>query len=164
MTFEFIINVGHSDLNFMVKCFCLISWRPFDRWTSYFNIMRHMTIDLQNKCRSQWPIFNGRVSLPYLLKTFWMMKYIVWDNSQCDMTFDLKINVGHSDLYFMVQWFCPISWRLWMMNIILWDSQCDKTFVLKINVTYISWSSDFALYLDCLMDEHRTLRLWVHVT
>ena len=25
--------------------------------------------------------------------------------SQCNMTFDLKINLGHSDLYFMVQWF-----------------------------------------------------------
>ena len=32
-------------------------------------------------------------------------------------TFDLKINVVHCDLYFMVQWFCLISWRLfyvWM--------------------------------------------------
>ena len=27
-------------------------------------------------------------------------------------TFDLKINVGHCDLYSMVQWFCLISWRL----------------------------------------------------
>ena len=25
-------------------------------------------------------------------------------------TFDLKINVGHCDLYFMVQWFCLVSW------------------------------------------------------
>ena len=25
--------------------------------------------------------------------------------SQCNMTFDLQINLGHSDLYFMVQWF-----------------------------------------------------------
>ena len=34
---------------------------------------------------------------------------------------DLRINVGHCDLYFMVQWFCLISWRLWCMNILLRD-------------------------------------------
>ena len=32
--------------------------------------------------------------------------------SQCDITFNLKINVGHSGLYSTVQWFCLISWRL----------------------------------------------------
>ena len=32
--------------------------------------------------------------------------------NQYDPTHDLKINVGHSDLYFMVQWFYVISWRL----------------------------------------------------
>ena len=32
--------------------------------------------------------------------------------SQYDPMFDLKINAGHLDLYFMVQWFCLISWRL----------------------------------------------------
>ena len=32
--------------------------------------------------------------------------------SQYDPMFDLKINVGHCDLYFMVQWFCLIYWRL----------------------------------------------------
>ena len=31
---------------------------------------------------------------------------------QYDPTYDLKINVGLSDLYFMVQWFCLISPRL----------------------------------------------------
>ena len=28
---------------------------------------------------------------------------------------------GQHDLYFTVQWFCLISWRLWCMHIILWD-------------------------------------------
>ena len=40
---------------------------------------------------------------------------------QYDPAFDLKINVSHCDLYFMVHWFCLIPWRLWCMNIILWD-------------------------------------------
>ena len=28
-----------------------------------------------------------------------------WKTSQFNTTFDLKINLGHSDLYLMVQWF-----------------------------------------------------------
>ena len=77
--------------------------------------------------------------------------------SQYDLLLDIKITVGHCDLYFMIQWFCFISWRLFdvwteilpyilkticCMNIILWDyesyfwimSQYDLTFDLKINV------------------------------
>ena len=47
-----------------------------------------------------------------------------------------KINVGHCDLYFMVQWFCLIFWRLFD----IWTpyfgimSQYDPMFDLKINV------------------------------
>ena len=59
------------------------------------------------KWRSAWPIFHGPVILSYILKTIWCMYIILWD-----LTFDLKINVGHCDLYSMVQWFCLISWRL----------------------------------------------------
>ena len=49
-------------------------------------------------------------------------------------------------------------------------NQYDPTFDLKIivghyDLTYISCSSDFALYLeDCLMYEHHTPRLWVSMT
>ena len=39
---------------------------------------------------------------------------------QNDPTFDLKINVGHCDLYSMVQWFSLIS-SIWCMNNIIWD-------------------------------------------
>ena len=71
--------------------------------------------------------------------------------------------------YFKVQWFCLISWRLFDV----WTSyfgimsQYDTTCDLKINVTvtYISWSSDFASYLeDCLMYVHHTSGLWVSMT
>ena len=56
--------------------------------------------------------------------------------NQYDPTFDLKINVGHCDLYFMVKWFWVISWKLFDV----WTSdfgimgQYDLTFDLKINV------------------------------
>ena len=56
--------------------------------------------------------------------------------NQYDPRFDLKINVGHFDLYFMVQWFCLVFWKLfWCMNIIIRDYQSVWPDVdLKINV------------------------------
>ena len=56
--------------------------------------------------------------------------------NQYDPTFNLKINVGHFDLYFMVQWFCITSWILFDV----WTSVFgimglyDPRFDLKINV------------------------------
>ena len=113
-TFDLKINVGHCDLYFMVQCFCLISWRLFDVWTSYFGIESvWQNIWPQNKCRSLWTIFHGPVILPYILKTIWYMNTILWDyESVYDPMFDLKIFVGHCELYFMVHWFCLVSWKL----------------------------------------------------
>ena len=59
-----------------------------------------------------------------------------WIMSQCDSTFDFKINVGHSDLYFTVQWFCLISGRLfdgWTSCFCIM-SQHDPIFDLKIKI------------------------------
>ena len=159
------------------------------------------------KWRSAWPIFHGPVILPYTLKTVWCM-YNMFDvctsyfrkMNQYDPMFDLKINVGHCDLYFMVQWLCLIPWRLFhLWTSLFWIlNQYDPTHDLKINaghcdlyfmvqwfcviswrlfdvwtsslgimgqyglwvtVTYISWSTDFALYLkDYLMDECHIFR------
>ena len=51
--------------------------------------------------------------------------------NQYHPTFDLKINVGHCDLYFMVHLLKTIS----CMNIIIWDYyQYDLMHDLKINV------------------------------
>ena len=58
--------------------------------------------------------------------------------SQYDTTFDLKMNVGHCDLYFIVQWFYLISCRLFD----IWTpyfgimSQYDPVFDLKIFVAH----------------------------
>ena len=167
----------------------------------------------QNKCRSLWPIFYGPVILPYILKPIWYMNAILWDYesvwpdvrpkiivcccdlyfmvqwfcliswrlfavwtsyfrimSQYDPTIDLKINVGHCHLYFMVQWFCLISWRLFDIwtPYFCFMSQYDPILDIKqmyVTVTYISWSIDFALYLEnCSVAEHHTLGLWVSMT
>ena len=90
----------------------------------------------QNKCRSLWPIFHGPVILPYILKTVCCMNFIFQDYESVWPNIWPKLNVGHCDLYFMVQWFCLISWRLFD----IWTpyfrimSQYDTTFDLKINV------------------------------
>ena len=107
LTFVLKINVGHCVLYFMVQWFCLLSWRLFDVWTSYFRIWHD--IWPKNKCRSLWSIFHGPVILPYILKNICCMNIILQDY---ESVWPDIINVGHCDLYFMVQWFCLISWRL----------------------------------------------------
>ena len=104
-------------------------------------------------------LLTGTLSLNTNTKNFGSM-------NQYDLTFDLKINVGHCDVYFMVQWFGLISWRLFDVWTSLFGimGPYDPAFDLKINVglcdlyfmvimSYISntiwcmnfsWSSDFA--------------------
>ena len=99
----------------------------------WISMTRHLT---QNKCRLLWPIFHGPVVVPYTLQTISCMNIIIGIMNQYDPPHDFKINVGHQDLYFTVQWFCLIFWRLfgvctsyfWSMN------QYDPTFDLEINV------------------------------
>ena len=111
----------------------------------------------RNKCSSLWPIFHGwqivgRTSVSLVTLTCWS-----WSEGQ-----------HHS--YFTVQWFCLISWRLfdvWTSFFGLWVSMTWRVTSKWINftVTYISWSSDFVIYLEyCLMYEHHTLELWVSTT
>ena len=88
----------------------------------------------QNKCRSLWPMFHGLVILPYILKTICCMNIIHWDYESAWHDIWPKINVGHCDLYFMVQWFCHISWRLFDVWTSLFRimNQYDPKFDLKI--------------------------------
>ena len=124
----------------------------------------------QNKCRSLLPIFYGPVILPCILKTIWVWTSYFGIMGQCDQTFDLKINVGHCDLYFMVQEFCLMSWRLFdvctsyfgIMNLY------DLRFDLKINVGHCDLY--FMVQWFCLvhwrhmMYEHYYLELWFSMT
>ena len=88
-----------------------------------------------NICRSLWPVFHGLLNLPFILKTVWTPYF--WIMSQYDTTFDLKINVGHCDLYFMVQYFalyfedCLIYEH---HTLGLWVSMTQHQYDLKINV------------------------------
>ena len=131
-TFDLETNIGHNDLYFMVHWSCLISWRLFDG--------------------SQWPIFHGPLILPYILKTIWWINIKLWEKWVGVTSFYLITNIGHSDLYFMVQWFCLISWNtIWWMNK-LSDNDCVAQTSTQNKYrscwpAYISWSSEFTLYL-----------------
>ena len=83
----------------------------------------------QSKCRSLWFCL-----VSWRLFDVWTSLFGIM--IQYDPTVDIKIKVGHCDLYFMVQWFCVISWRLFDV----WTSyfgimgHYDQPFDLKINV------------------------------
>ena len=53
--------------------------------------------------------FDSPVILPYILNSIWWMN--VHTFGKC--VFDLKINLGHGDLYFTVQWFFFFYFLLW---------------------------------------------------
>ena len=88
------------------------------------------------KWRSAWPIFHGPVILPYILKTIWCMNIIHWFYESVWPDIWPQNKIGHCDPYFMVQWFCLISWGLFDVWTSLFGimSQYDQTFDLKINV------------------------------
>ena len=92
---------------------------------------------------------------------------------QYDTTFDFRINEGHCDLYFMVQWFCLICWSLFDV----WKSyfgimsQYDPTFDLKINVSQcdlyfmvqwfclISWKTVWCTCMNIILRDYEAVWL-----
>ena len=64
--------------------------------------------------RSLWPIFHGSVILPYILNTICWINVTPGILVPCDPIIDVKIYLCWCDLYFMVQWFCLISWILFV--------------------------------------------------
>ena len=109
----------------------------------------------------QRPIFHGPVILPYILKIICWTDAIIGILVPCSTTVYLIKWMWVSDLHFMAQWFCHILKAIWWINFVLlyWRYWFSETQTLNWNyvcrsVTYISWSSDFALYLeDYLMDK-----------
>ena len=92
-------------------------------WCIYIICSDYESVWPQTKCRSQWPVFHCPVFLLYIFKTSWCINIILWDYesvwhdfwlqnkclslliflhmSQYDPLFDLKLFVGHCDLYCM---------------------------------------------------------------
>ena len=104
---------------------------------SWSDMAQSCDIDLWvMKWRSAWPIFHGTVILPSWL--FDVCTSYLGIMNQYDPRFDRKINVGHCDLYFMVQWFYLVSGRLFDVWTSLFGimNQYDPRFALTINVNH----------------------------
>ena len=101
----------------------------------------------------RWPIFHGPVVLLYILKITWWTNVIIGILDPCDAKIYHIKCYGAKHLHFMVHCFCLISWRLLDGSVLYWRYWFCVTQILNGNyicrlVTYISWSSDFALYLE----------------
>ena len=110
-----------------IRCLNRIPWNNESVWLDAWP---------QNKIVSLRPIFYGSVILPYILKAIWCLNRIPWNNESVWLDARPQKKVGHCDRYFMVQWFCLISWRLfelltWYLGI---RSQYDLMLDLKIKV------------------------------
>ena len=152
--------------------FCLVSWKLVDGWILYLRcwFSGTQTLTWIYVCRSVTYIcvFHGPVSLPYILKTIWLTNVIIGILVPCDAKIYLIKCMWVSDLHFMVQWFYLISWtvqdswRLFDGLMLYWRYWFSVMQTLTLNyicrsVTYISWTSDFSLYMyleDYLMDKY----------
>ena len=99
----------------------------------------------------QWHIFHGL--LPYNLKTIWWSIVITGILDPCDAKIYHIKGIWVSDLHFMVQWFCFISWRRFGGGMFYWRYWFRATLSLIYkyicrSVAYISWCSDSGLFIQ----------------
>ena len=113
---DHLLYLGHCDL--------YISWfSDFALYLEYYLLDKCHTWDIsslwpdywrQNISLLVWPIFHGSVILPYILNTICWINVTPGILVPCDPMNDHLLYLGHCDLYFMVQWFCLISWILFV--------------------------------------------------
>ena len=155
-----------SDLHFIVQWLCLIAWRLLDGlmlyWRYWFSVTQ--TLNWNYICRSVTYISWSSGFVLYF-EEYLMDKCPNWNTGSmwCKDLPDTCMWV--SDLHFMVQWFCLIFWGLFDGLILYWRYFFNKTQILTWNylyrpVTYISWSSDFAIYLDDYMMDKILCHSW----
>ena len=76
----------------------------------------------QCKYKSTWHIFHDLVILLNIFKIIWWMNIIIGIMDQYVTYFDLIKYMKVSDLYFMAQQFCFISWRLFDGQMLYFDN------------------------------------------
>ena len=121
-------------------------------------------IDLNYICRSV-TLFHVLVILPYILKTVWWTNVIIGILDSCDANIYHIKCMWVSDLNFMVQWFCLISWRHFGGGMLYWRYWFSAILSLTYkyicrSVAYILWYSDSALYIQYyLMNKPHSLNI-----
>ena len=129
------------------------TWDITSLWPDYWR---------QNISLLVWPIFHGSVILPYILNTICWINVTPRILLPCDPMNDHLLYLGQCDLYFMVQWFFLISWILFVgsmshLGYYFLVTRLLTSKYISVGVTYISWFSDFALYLEYyLLDKCHT--------
>ena len=131
---------GHHDLHFMVQWFCLISWRLFDGWTFNFWIMSQCDTTFDLKSHSD---------LYFMVQWFCLISWrlSVWCDLWPHNKYGSQGPIFHGPVFFF-----SVSWRVfhgWMSYFGIM-SQCNviDRIINVVTVTYISWSYDFAVYLE----------------
>ena len=81
----------------------------------------------------QWPIFHGPVILFYILKIICYINAIIGTLVPCDAKIYLINCMWVSELHFMVQWFCLISWGLFDGLMMYWRYWFSVTQTLNWN-------------------------------
>ena len=106
----------------------------------------NIELKLYNYYVSHWPIFHGPVILLYILKTIWWKNVIIGIVDPCDAKICQMKCMWVSDLYFMVQCFCLISWKsVWWTNVVVGILDlCDT----KINHIKCMWVSDIHIVVQ----------------
>ena len=88
------------------------TWDISSLWPDYWR---------QNISLLVWPIFHGSVILPYILNTICWINVTPGILLPCNPMNEHLLYLGHCDLYFMVHWFCLISWILLLDKCHTWD-------------------------------------------
>ena len=132
---------GQHDLYFRVQWFCLISWRLFDVWISYFGIMSQYDTTFNLK------INVGHCDLYFMVQWFcligwriWYMNTILWD---CESVWPdvwpqnicrTRWPIFHGPMIL------PYSLKtVWYMNSILWDYESVWSYVWPQNICRTLW-------------------------
>ena len=115
------------------------------------------------KWRSAWPIFHASAILPYILKTIWCMKMIVWDNGSVWADVWPKNKSRSLGPIFHASVILPyILKTIWCMTTTVWDNGSVWLDVWLQNKSKSLWPIFYgSVILTCLehylMYEHDSL-------
>ena len=106
----------HNLMSWLIWSFT-ISWRTNSRYGALDHSYRSHLYKLfwQKSQLLHWTIFTRKISkIAATTRHHNVIKYRSFTKFEDGtfLTHDLKLNVGHCDLYFTVHWFCLKSWRL----------------------------------------------------
>ena len=159
-TFSLKINVGLCDLYFMVQwffsfilktvwCMDIIIWDYESVWPDILP---------KNKCMSLWPIFHGRVILPYISKTIWWMSVIFSDNEAVWPKLWPQIKRRSTwPIFYVLVILLNITKIIWWMNIIVGImNQCDT----KIDLIKYSYVGQWPIFYGPVILLHILRIIW----